>query len=142
MTRKTFLMTGMAAAVAAVTPFLGQMAAASMEPAGAVSPLAATGGPLRLEPPRLDGTSLVDTQWQVTFKGMALTVSFLPGGALQVENPSLARLFHTTHVAGAWSAEGSELRVRADVLGKPYALMAVISGDEIIFEGRPAQRVQ
>jgi hypothetical protein len=84
--------------------------------------------PAALQPPLLDAASLTGSSWMI--KGYTITLG--PGGQASVAGTPLGT------VTGTWSVSGSTLS--AGAMGRNFT--AQISGDQIIVDGQPAQRVQ
>lgn len=97
-------------------------------PGGAAAPAPATdAAPVALEPPLLNAGNLANTTWQV--KGFS--VQLLPGGQAQANTP-------IGQVSGTWQVNGSDITISA--MGR--TVTAKISGNQILHEGKPIQRLQ
>ena len=126
-------------------PILGNIASkeAPSEP-GAAGKAAATGktgkqqGPApagKLEPPRLNATNLVNTQWQMTIQGITATVTFNAGGVAVAQTPIGV-------IQGSWTVNGADLTVSGAAMGKSFTNTVKISGDQIIVDNVPVKRLK
>ncbi|MCX5770744.1 MAG: hypothetical protein NTZ09_10795 [Candidatus Hydrogenedentes bacterium] len=98
--------------------------------------------PVATAAPALDANSLTNSVWSMKVDKVTLTVTFLPGGALQAKSPLLAALVGTDTVGGTWSVSGANLSIMAQAGDKQVSETAVISGDQILVRGTPAKRIQ
>jgi hypothetical protein len=89
-----------------------------------------------LEPPRLTAQSLENTQWSISIKGFPVTMTLLPGGQLKAEAMGMGQL------SGTWSVSGADLTVSAQVGAQMQSQTAKISGDKILVNGKPVQRLR
>jgi hypothetical protein len=80
-----------------------------------------------LQPPLLNAGNLVGSAWSV--KGF--TISLGAGGVASAQTP-------IGQVQGTWVVEGANLTVKA--MGR--TAVGQISGDQILIDGQPIQRVQ
>lgn len=92
--------------------------------------------------PAFDANSLVNTTWAMKVEGVNLNVTFFPGGALQAQSPMLKALVGTDTVQGQWSASGPNITVSASAGGRNVSETAVISGNQLLVRGQPAQRIR
>jgi len=92
--------------------------------------------------PALDSNSLMNTVWSMRVDKVTLTVTFLPGGALQAQSPMLKALIGTDTVGGSWAVNGANLNITAVAGDQQVSETAVISGDQILVKGTPAKRIQ
>jgi hypothetical protein len=104
--------------------------------APATKSAAKSAAPQALQPPKLNASNLANTTWNITIEGFPVTVTFLPGGAATANSPLVGTL------QGSWSVNGSDLNVKAVAFGKEQSATVKISGDQILVEGKPAQRVK
>jgi len=111
----------------------------SAGPGGAGSEGAA---PVATAAPALDANSLTNSVWLMKVDKVTLTVTFLPGGALQAQSPMLKVLVGTDTVGGTWTVNGANLNITATAGDKTVSETAVISGDQILVKGNPAKRLQ
>lgn len=100
--------------------------AASAPPAPASAPAAAPAA--APQPPLLNAQNLVGTAWNV----QGFTVELLAGGVAQAAGTPLGT------IRGNWSVSGSTFTVQA--MGR--TVNAVISGDQILHDGKPIARVR
>ena len=107
---------------------------------GAAGSDAAT--PAATAAPALDANSLTNSVWSMKVDKVTLTVTFLPGGALQAQSPMLKVLVGTDTVGGTWAVSGANLNITAVAGDKTVSETAVISGDQILVKGTPAKRLQ
>lgn len=114
-------------AVALSYPFLPKVSSGGA-PGGAAAPApAAEAAPVVLEPPLLNAGNLANTVWQV--KGFS--VNLLPGGQASAQTP-------IGQVQGTWQVNGANITISA--MGQ--TVTAQISGNQILHEGKPIQRLQ
>lgn len=108
-------------------PFVTQIPR-SGAPGGATAPSPAPeAAPVALEPPLLNAGNLANSVWQV----QGFSVNLLPGGQASAMTP-------IGQVKGTWQVNGANITISA--MGR--TVTAQISGNQILHEGKPIQRLQ
>jgi hypothetical protein len=103
----------------------------------------AAGAPaVNLQPPLLNAGNLANSKWQMTLQGFPVTVSLMPGGVLIAESPIIQQMTQQPSVQGTWSVSGPTLTVSASAMGQSIKESAQISGNTLLVQGKPVQRLQ
>lgn len=130
--------------VAKVMQSSGASSGAADTASGSDAAPAADAAPAPTAAPGYDAASLTNTQWSIKIEGVPvpLTVTFLANGVLQAQSPMLRAVVGSDTVGGTWSVNGANLNIAATAGSKTVSETAVISGDQILLKGKPAQRLQ
>jgi hypothetical protein len=91
--------------------------------------------------PALNADTLANTKWSLKIKGIPVTVSFMAGGKATASAPILKALAGSETVEGTWTVEGANLTLTAMAKGQAQTGKFQISGDQILVDGQPAQRL-
>jgi len=122
-------------------PYLGQMAkkerAGETEAAAPVQANKPKAAPVKLEPPLLTESSLINSQWELSISGIKARVTLLAGGKAVAETDSTI----IGNIQGTWKVNGPDLTVTATAMGQTRTTTLKISGTNIIVEGKPIKRL-
>lgn len=116
----------------AANPAAADKAADGGAPAAASAPAAA---------PALTADALANTRWSLKIQGIPVTVAFLPGGKATATAPILKAVAGSETVEGTWAINGATLTLTAMAKGESQTGTFQISGDQILVDGQPAQRL-
>jgi len=133
------------AAIVVGVPLIAKVIQSSGSSSGSTdsaTPGSDSAAPAATAAPALDANSLTNSVWSMKVDKVTLTVTFLPGGALQAQSPMLKVLVGTDTVGGTWAVSGANLNITATAGDKTVSETAVISGDQILVKGTPAKRLQ
>ncbi|HNY87257.1 MAG TPA: hypothetical protein P5141_04360 [Candidatus Hydrogenedentes bacterium] len=121
-----------------------QGAAATAPAAGAASapgaaPAAAAATPR--EPPRLNASNIVGTEWAIQADQYKLKVTVMPSGVLYVYHPMLKSMMGVDYIQGSWQLDYDKFIVSGQFGGQTMNETVYISGDKLISKGgTPVER--
>lgn len=87
-------------------------------------------------PPVLNAQSLVGSAWQIDTQYGPVTAYLNAGGIATATHPAFGGL------SGTWQVNGNALIVTANVLGQTQTIQCTISGTQVLYNGKPVQRLQ
>lgn len=117
---------------AATAPAPGQAAT----PAGA--PAAET---MQREPPRLNASNIIGTEWALQADQYKLKCAIMPNGVLYVYHPMLKSMMGVDYIQGNWQLDYDKVTVTAQFGGQSFNEVVYISGDKLVSkDGRPVER--
>jgi hypothetical protein len=116
-------------------PAASQDESGTFEAPGA-APAATQAVPSALTAPALTAQNLVGSAWQIDTQYGPVTAYLNAGGVASATHPAFGAL------SGTWQVNGSALIVTANVLGQTQTIQCAISGTQVLYNGKPVQRLQ
>ncbi|MBW7864693.1 MAG: hypothetical protein H3C30_09810 [Candidatus Hydrogenedentes bacterium] len=112
--------------------------AAGASGAGAVAPPPPAAAK---EPPRLNESNLIGTEWQVQAGDYKIKVTVAPGGLLYATHPMVKAVTGQDYIEGRWTLNYDKLQVSASLGGKEMNETLYIVGDRLeSSSGKPVER--
>lgn len=123
-----------AAPAAAAQPATPQPAAPPQAPP-AQQPVYAP-PPQQAAPFQFDANTLTGTGWQVNTPHGTVQIYLEPGGQLRATHPMVGQ------ITGNWRVAGNQVTATVSAFGQSQTIACQIQGDQLVYQGRPVQRVR
>ena len=133
---------------AALAAFLGlpivmQQVKNSRQGAGATAPAAGQAAPggapaaatTPREPPLLNASNIVGTEWALQADQYKLKVAVMPNGVLYVYHPMLKSMIGVDYLQGTWQLDYDKFNVSGQFGGQSFDETVYISGDKLFSKG-------
>lgn len=120
------------AGAAATAPAAGQAAAPGAAPAAPAAPR---------EPPRLNASNIIGTEWAIDADQYKLKAAVMPNGVLYVYHPMLKSMMGVDYIQGNWQLDYDKFIVSGQFGGQAFSETVFISGDKLVSKsGSPVER--
>ena len=97
-------------------------------PAGSAAPAR---NPILDQPPLLNESNLIGTEWQMNLDQYKIKVTLSVGGIFYATHPLAKAITGMDYLEGRWRVEGNKLFVNTDISGKDKSIELVIAGTEL-----------
>ncbi len=92
--------------------------------------------PQHAAPFQFDANSLTGTGWQVNTPYGTVQIFLEPGGQLVATHPMVGQ------VTGNWRVAGRQVTATVSAFGQTQTIACEIRGDQLVYQGRPVQRIR